>query len=173
MTVGNLSPATQRSLHAASKFSRYFGRSPNRLGLEDVRAFQVHLVATGISWPALNQTLCALRFFYGVTLGNAEIPDRIAYACAPRKLPEVLFVDEVVRFLEAVPSLKMRTALTASYAAGLRVSEVVGVKVADIDSQRGVILVCHGKGGKDSYVMLSAQLRHILWTNWWLSRPPD
>ena len=74
MTVRNLSPATQRSyVHAVAKFSRYFGRSPDRLGLEDVRAFQVHLVATGISWPALNQTVCALRFFYGVTLGQAEI----------------------------------------------------------------------------------------------------
>jgi site-specific recombinase XerD len=174
MTVRNLSPATQRSyLHAVSKFSRHFGRSPDRLGLEDVRAFQVHLVATGISWPALNQTVCALRFFYGVTLGHAEIPERIAYARAPRKLPEVLSADEVVRFLEAVPSLKTRTALTAAYAAGLRVSEVVGLKVADIDSQRGVIRVRHGKGGKDRYVMLSAQLLHILRTYWRLSRPPD
>ena len=107
MTVRNLSPATQRSyVHAVAKFSRYFGRSPDRLGLEDVRAFQVHLVATGISWPALNQTVCALRFFYGVTLGHDEIPERIAYAREPRKLPVVLSADEVVRFLEAVPSLK-------------------------------------------------------------------
>ena len=102
MTVRNLSPATQRSyLHAVSKFSRYFGRSPDRLGLEDVRAFQVHLVSTGISWPALNQTVCALRFFYGVTLGHGEIPERIPYAREPRKLPVVLNADEVVRFLEA------------------------------------------------------------------------
>ena len=70
MTVRNLSPSTQRScLHAVAKFSRYFGRSPDRLGLEDARAFQVQLVAQGISWPALNQTVCALRLFYGVTLG--------------------------------------------------------------------------------------------------------
>ena len=135
MTIRNLSPATQRSyLHAVTKFSRYFGRSPDRLGLEDVRAFQVHLVSTGISWPALNQTVCALRFFYGVTLGHAEIPERIAYAREPRKLPVVLSADEVVRFLEAVPSLKTRTALTTAYAAGLRVSEAVGLKVGDIDS---------------------------------------
>lgn len=66
------------------------GRSPDRLDLEDVRAFQVHLVSTGISWPALNQTVCALRFFYGGTLGHAEIPERIAYARAPRMLPVVL-----------------------------------------------------------------------------------
>ena len=78
LTVRNLSPATQRSyLHAVAKFSRHFGRSPDRLGLEEVRAFQVHLVAAGISWPALNQTVCALRFFYGVTLGRGEIPERI------------------------------------------------------------------------------------------------
>ena len=70
--------------------------------MEDVRAFQVHLVSTGISWPALNQTVCALRFFYGVTLGQAEIPERIPYAREPRKLPVVLNADEVVRFLEAV-----------------------------------------------------------------------
>ena len=172
MTVRNLSPATQRSyIHAVAKFSRYFGRSPARLGLEDVRAFQVHLVAKGISWSALNQTVCALRFFYGVTLGHAKIPERIAYARLPRKLPVVLSADEVVRFLEAVPSLKTRTALTTAYAAGLRASETVGLKVGDIDSERGVILIAHGKGGKDRYVMLSAQLLRILRVYWRLAKP--
>ena len=84
MMLSNLSPATQRSyLHAVTKFSRYFGRSPDRLGLEDVRAFQVYLVSQGISWPSLNQTVCALRFFYGVTLNRGEIPERIAYAKPP------------------------------------------------------------------------------------------
>ena len=172
MTVRNLSPATQRSyLHAVAKFSRYFGRSPERLGLEDVRAFQVHLVSNGISWPGLNQTVCALRFFYGVTLGHGEIPERIPYAREPRKLPLVLSADEVVRFLEAVPSLKTRAALTTAYAAGLRASEAVGLKVADIDSGRMVIRVEHGKGGKDRYVMLSTQLLDILRTYWRLARP--
>jgi integrase/recombinase XerD len=172
MTVRNLSPATQRSyVHAVAKFSRYFDRSPDRLGLEDVRAFQVHLVSTGISWAALNQTVCALRFFYGVTLGHGEIPERIPYAREPRKLPVVLSADEVVRFLEAVPSLKSRAALTTAYAAGLRASEVVALKVANIDSGRMVIRVEHGKGGKDRYVMLSAQLLGILRTYWRLARP--
>lgn len=172
MTVRNLSPTTQRSyLHAVAKFSRHFGRSPDRLGLEDVRAFQVHLVSTGISWAALNQTVCALRFFYGVTLGHGEIPERIPYAREPRKLPVVLSADEVVRFLEAVPSLKSRAALTTAYAAGLRASEVVGLKVADIDSRRMVVRIEHGKGGKDRYVMLSAQLLAILRTYWRLARP--
>src|SRR4029077_184842 len=172
MAVRNLSPATQRSyVHAVAKFSRYFGRAPDRLGLEDVRAFQVHLVSTGISWPALNQTVCALRFFYGVTLGHGEIPERIPYAREPRKLPSVLSADEVVRFLEAVPSLKARTALTTAYAAGLRASEAVGLKVGDIDSGRMVIRVEHGKGGKDRYVMLSSQLLRILRTYLRLARP--
>ena len=108
MTVRNLSPATQRSyISAVSKFSRYFGKSPDRLELEDVRAFQVHLVSTGISWPALNQIVCALWFFYGVTLGEALIPERIPYAREPRKLPVVLSADEVVQFLEAVRLLTM------------------------------------------------------------------
>lgn len=172
MTIRNLSPATQRSyLHAVTKFSRYFGRSPEQLDLEDVRAFQVHLVATGISWPALNQTVCALRFFYGVTLGHAEIPERIPYAREPRKLPVVLSADEVVRFLEAAPSLKTRAALTTAYAAGLRASEAVGIRLADIDAGRMVIRVEHGKGGKDRYVMLSVQLLGILRTYWRLARP--
>jgi site-specific recombinase XerD len=113
MTVRNLSPATQQSyLHAVSKFSRYFGHSPDRLGLEDVRTFQVHLASTGISWASLNQIVCALRFFYGVTLACETIPERIAYAREPRKLPSVLSAGEVVRFLEAVSSLKSHVALT-------------------------------------------------------------
>ena len=172
MTVRNLSPATQRSyLAAVSKLSRYFGRSPDCLELEDIRAFQVHLVAIGISWPALNQIVCALRFFYGVTLGHDAIPERISYARQPSKLPVVLSADEVVRFLEAIPSLKSRTALTTVYAAGLRVSEVVLLKIADIDSQRMVIRVEQGKGGKDRYVMLSPQLLRILRSYWRLVRP--
>lgn len=172
MTIRNLSPATQRSyLHAMSKFSRYFGRSPDTLGLDDVRDFQVHLVAQGVSWGALNQTVCALRFFYGVTLGEATIPERIPYARTPCKLPVILSADEVVRFLEAVFSLKCRAALTTAYAAGLRASEVAGLMIADIDSARGVIRVRQGKGAKDRDVMLSAQLLVILRTYWRLARP--
>jgi site-specific recombinase XerD len=174
MSLRNLSPATQRSyIHAVKKFSRHCGRSPDRLGLEDVRAFQVYLVSQGISWAALNQTVCALRFFYGVTLDRGEIPERIAYARTPRKLPAILSPDEVVRFLEAVSSLKARAALTTAYAAGLRVSEAVSLKVSDIDSDRMLIQVRHGKGAKDRAVMLSAQLLAILRTYWRLTRPAD
>ena len=172
MTVRNLSPATQRSyVHAVKKFSRFFGRSPDRLGLEEVRTFQVHLASTGMSWPALNQTVCALRFFYGVTLGRPELPERIAHAHEPSRLPVVLSADEVVRFLQAVTGLKSRTALTTAYAAGLRASEAACLKVSDIDSDRMVIRVEQGKGGKDRYVMLSVQLLGILRAYWRLTKP--
>lgn len=172
MTIRNLSPATQRSyVNAVSKFSRHFRRSPDRLDIEDVRAFQVHLVADGVSWASLNQIVCALRFFYGVTLNRAELPERIPYARTPQRLPVVLSADEVTRFLEAVPSLKHRAALTTAYATGLRASEVACLKVANIDSGRKVIRVEQGKAGKDRYVMLSPQLLGILRTYWRLARP--
>jgi integrase/recombinase XerD len=162
MTVRNLSPTTQRSyVHAVAKFSAYFGKSPDRLDVEDVRAYQVHLASKGVAWASLNQVVCALRFFYGVTLGRPEMPERIAYAREPRKLPVVLCVEEVVRFLEAVPGLKSRVALTTAYAAGLRVSEVIALQISDIDSKRMVIRIAHGKGGKERYAMLSAQLLRI------------
>src|SRR3954453_10624350 len=172
MTVRNLSPATQQSyVYAVAKFGQFFKCSPERLGLEDVRAFQGHLVANGLSWSALNQTVCALRFLYGVTLGQPDVPERIPHAREPRKLPVVLSADEVVRFLEAVSGLKHRAALTTAYAAGLRVSEVVSLKVADLDSSRMVIRVEQGKGAKDRYVMLSPQLLGILRSYWRLTRP--
>jgi site-specific recombinase XerD len=172
MTIRNLSPTTQRSyIHAIEGYSRHFGRSPDRLGLEDVRAYQVHLAGKGIAWATLNQIVCALRFLYGVTLGQEAVPERIPYARKRAALPDVLNRDEVVRFLEAVPSLKCRVALTTAYATGMRVSEVVAVEVRNIDSGRMVIRIEHGKGGKDRYVMLSAQLLGILRAYWKLTRP--
>ena len=172
MTIRNLSPATQRSyIHAVARFSDYFGRSPDKLTLDDVRAYQVHLASKGVAWGSLNQVVCALRFFYGVTLDQAIIPERIPYAREPRKLPTVLSAEEVVRFLEAVSSLKSRVALTTAYAAGLRVSEVAALKVADIESDRMVMRIENGKGGKQRYVMLSAPLLGVLRSYWRRTRP--
>jgi integrase/recombinase XerD len=172
MTVRNLSPATQRSyIHAVKKFSEFFERSPAMLSTEDVRAYQLHLVSKGAAWASLNQAVCALRFFYKVTLGKAQIPERVPYARVPKKLPVVLDQDEVARFLAAVPSLKIRVALTAAYAAGLRASEVTRLKVCDVDSKRMVIRVEHGKGGKERYVMLSKQLLAMLRDYWRSERP--
>ena len=172
MTIRNLSPATQQSyLYAVSSFSRFFGRSPDRLTLEDVRTYQVHLASKELAWGSLNKTVCALRFFYGVTLGQAEVPERIPYARTPQRLPVVLNADEVVRFLEAVPSLKARIALTTAYGAGLRAGEVSRLKPGDIDSGRGMIRIERGKGGKQRYVMLSDQLLAILRGYWRRARP--
>ena len=172
MTIRNLSPATQRSyLNAVRRFSVYFGKSPDLLGLEDVRTYQVHLVGKEVAWASLNQVVCALRFFYGVTLGNDVVPELIPYARTPKTLPVVLSADEVTRFLEAVSSLKCRVALTTAYSAGLRVSEVVSIEIDDIDSDRMVIHVRHGKGDKDRYVMLSQQLLTILRAYWKRTRP--
>ncbi len=172
MTVRNLSPATQQSyVYAVAKFSRFFGRSPDQLGLEEVRAYQIHLAGLGQSWSHINQVSCALRFFFGVTLGRPDAFDRIASAKEPKKLPVVLSADEVVRFLQAVPGLRSRAALTTAYGAGLRVSEVAALSIGDIDSGRMVIHVEHGKGGKDRYVMLSPQVLAILRAYWRLAKP--
>lgn len=137
----------------------------------DRNRVQAHLVSSGLSWPALNQVFCALRFFFGVTLGHAEIPERFAYARAPAKLPTVLSGDEIVRFPEAVASLRTRTAPTTTYSAGLRASEAVYLKVRDIDGERGIIRVEHGKGGKERNVVLSEQLLAILRVYWKLATP--
>jgi site-specific recombinase XerD len=173
MQVRNLSPATRQAyIRAVIKLSRHFGRSPDCLGLEEVRAFQVHLAATGISWSLFNQIVCGLRFFYEVTLDRKGMSQRIPFAREPRKLPVVLSVKEVLRFLQAIPDLKSRTALITVYAVGLRVSEVVRLKVrSDIDSQRMVIRIEQGKGAQDRYVMLSPQLLTILRAYYRLARP--
>ena len=172
MTIRNLSPATQQSyIYAVAKFSRHFGHSPDRLGLEDVRAYQLHLIAQQRSWSHINQTVCALRFFYGVTLGRSDANEQIVAAREPQRLPVVLSGEEIARFLEAVPGLRNRVALTTAYGAGLRVGEVVRLTAAAIDSSRMLIRIEQGKGGKDRYVMLSPQLLRILRTYYRLARP--
>ena len=163
MQVRNLSPMTQRCyVHAVAKFARYFNRSPDRLRLAEIRAYQIHLTTTGISWAGFNVAVCALRFFYGVTLGRTAMVERIPYARKRRQLPVILSTDEVTRFFAAVPSLKHRTALMTAYTAGLRVSEVLRLKLTDIDSDRMLIRVDQGKGGRDRYIMLSPQLLGVL-----------
>jgi integrase/recombinase XerD len=149
-------------VHAVAQFARHFDRSPDRLGLAEIRAYQIHLTTTGISWAGFNVAVCALRFFYGVTLGRTAMVERIPYARKPRRLPVILSADELARFFSAVPSLKHRTALMTAYAAGLRVSEVVHLKVVDIDGSRMLIRVHQGKGGRDRYIMLSSHLLGVL-----------
>ncbi len=120
---------------------------PDRLGIEDVRAYQLHLIGKKRSWSHINQAACALRFFYGVTMGQQEAFERIVNGREPEKLPPVLAADEIARFLEAVVGLRNRVALTTACAAGLRIGEVCRLKVASIDSERMLIHVECGKGG--------------------------
>jgi integrase/recombinase XerD len=172
MTVRNLSLTTREVyIHNVKKFSQYFGRSPDCLGLEDVRAYLVHLVSREIAWATLNQVVSSLRFFYGVTLGRKDLPERIAYARRPKTLPVILSPEEVATFLEAVESRRDRVALTTAYATGLRASEVVGLRICDIDRARMVIHVANGKGGKQRYVMLSPKLLGILRAYWNIEHP--
>ena len=143
-------------------FSAYHGRSPDQLTLEDVRDYQLHLVARGLKASSICPIMSALRFFYGTTLGNREAAAEIPLPRKADPLPAILSQDEVKRLLTAVPDRKMRTLLTTVYAAGLRVSEVVGLQVGDIDSARMTIHVREGKGGRDRHVMLAPQLLAIL-----------
>lgn len=172
MTLRNLSASTQESyVYAVANFSRHFGRSPDKLGLEEVRTYQLHLVGLKRSWTHINQVTCALRFFYCVTLGRTDVVERIISAREPLKLPMVLSSDEIARFLEAVPTLRDRVALTTAYAAGLRVGEVSRLVAGSIDSKRKLIHVVGGKGAKDRDVMLSPTLLDILRAYWGIARP--
>jgi site-specific recombinase XerD len=112
MTVRNLSPATRAShITAVKTFSQYHGRSPADLGVDDVRAYQVHLVEHRIAWASLNQIVSALRFFDCVTLGRKDLPERIPYASVPKTLPVALSTTEAARLIEAVDDVVCRTAL--------------------------------------------------------------
>jgi integrase/recombinase XerD len=172
MAIRRMSPGTQRAyLSAVSKFSRHFGRSPDKLTYEDVRAWQLHLVHSGLATGAVNAQITALRFFFRVTLGQRDAPEMIPLARRPEKLREVLTPEEVARLIEAAPGPKYRAALSLAYGAGLRVSEVTGIKVSDIDSERMVLRIENGKGGRDRLAKLSALLLEELRTWWRASKP--
>lgn len=173
MEVRNFTEQTRkRYVKAVASFARYYGTSPERLGPEEVRDYQVYLVKKRrSSWSHMNVSVCALRFLYRVTLNRPWDVERIQYAKQPKKLPVVLSPEEVVQFLEAVHGSKYRTALKTIYASGLRVTEACRLKASDIDSKRMVIRVEAGKGGKDRYIMLSPRLLSELREYWAAERP--
>jgi integrase/recombinase XerD len=172
MTIRKFAPKTQHDyLQRVKNFAAYLGRSPDTANFEDLRRYQLHLAASGAGVPTLNQTISTLRFFFKVTLGRPDIVERTAFVHEPSKLPVVLSPEEVARFLDAAAGLKYKTALSVAYGAGLRASEVVALKITDIDSQRMVIRVEQGKGRKDRYVMLSPHLLDLLRAWWKLARP--
>jgi len=137
-------------VYCVLKFAKYVGRSPEELGEEEIREYQRYLVEDKqASWAFLNQTVCALRFFYTKTLGKEWLVRHIPFPRKERRLPEVLSIEEVSRLFANVRALKQRTILETMYAAGLRLKETLNLKVSDIDSQRMVIRVEQGKGRKD------------------------
>ena len=147
MTIRKLSPKTQHDyVQRVKHFAAFLGRSPDTASFEDVRRYQLHLAASGAGVPTINQSVSTLRFFFKITLGRADIVNHTQFIHVPRKLPVVLSPEEVARFLDATPGLKYKVALSVAYGAGLRVSEVVALKVSDIDSKRMVIRIEQGKG---------------------------
>jgi len=172
MEIRNLSRNTQLSyLQQVSSFAKYFHSSPEVLGPEQIRAYQVHLTTERKLAPgSLAITASALRFLYKVTLKRDWVNDEVPLPKKPFKLPVILSPEEVAHFLESIPSFKHRTILTTAYAAGLRISEATRLKITDIDSQRMMLRVEQGKNQKDRYVMLSPQLLELLRAYWKAAR---
>ena len=164
MAMRGLREETQRDdIRFVRSFAAFLGRSRDTATAEDVRRFQIHQAETGVQPPTVNGSVSALRFLFTVTLDRPDLSRRLVLVRQPRKLPAVLSVEEVGRLLEAAPGPKHKAALGTAYGAGLRVSEVVALKVGDIDSTRMLIRV---EQGKDRNAMLSPQLLALL-RQWW------
>lgn len=173
MTIRNFDQRTQQSyMRSVRSCCRYCDRTPAELTFEDIRQYQLHLVQCGLAPASVNGAMVALRFFFRVTLKRPEAVDYIPIIRQPQRLPVVLTPEEIARLLEAAPGLKWRTALSVAYGAGLRASEVVGLKVGDIDSQRMRIRVEQGKGRRDRDALLSPHLLADLRSWWKVARPP-
>ena len=172
LRLRNYSPRTIEAYVAGvARLAKHFGRSPEQLGTEEVRAFQLHLVGQRVSWSLFNQTVCALRFLYGVTLGRPEQVPFIPFGKRPKTLPCVLSPDEVLRLFEAAAPGRDRVLLQTAYACGLRIGELLHLRVTDIDSARMVVHVRQGKGAKDRLVPLSQRLLDDLRRYWKQYRP--
>jgi len=163
MTVRNFSEKTRNDyIRHVKTFTAFLGRSPDTARPEDLRRFQLHQRRTGVRPPTMNGSVAALRFFFSVTLDRANMARYLTFVREPRKLPAVLSEEEIVRLLEAAPGAKYKAAFSAAYGAGLRVSEVVALKVSDVDSKRMLLKIEQGKGQKDRFAMLSPVLLELL-----------
>jgi len=173
MQLRNFSAQTMRAyLHGVAAFAQHFHTSPEHLGPEHVRTYQLFLVQDKQrAWSTVVQTVCALRFFYTVTLRRPMMLEYIASPQRPLTLPIILSPAEVATLLRTPRNLKHRAILTTLYAAGLRVSELCQLQVTDIDSARMVLRVCQGKGQHDRYVMLSPKLLPLLRQYWQQDKP--
>ena len=175
MQLRGLASTTQRSyLHYVAEFAKFYHTSPEHLDLEAIRQYELHLLEERkLSPQTINTFISAVQFLYRVTLEMPWGPGCFPRMRMPEKLPLVLSPWEVEQFFQHVPGLKYRAALMTCYGAGLRISEVVGLKVSDIDSRRMLIRVQQGKGKKDRYVMLSPRLLAVLRTYWRSARPKE
>ncbi|MFL6718667.1 MAG: tyrosine-type recombinase/integrase [Burkholderiaceae bacterium] len=171
MRMRKLSPKTQSHyLRAVRQFAGYLGRSPDTATVEDLRRYQLHLVDHGTSPISLNAAITGLKFFFAVTADQAGLMARMQPVRVPRTLPVVLSREEVSRLIVAAGNLKHQTALSVAYGAGLRASEVISLKVSDIDSQRMTLRIEQGKGHKDRYAMLPPVLLERLRVWWRVAR---
>ena len=167
MRMRKLEEKTQTAyIRAVHKLAAYLKRSPDTATIEELRRFQLHLVDQGTSPVTINATITGLKFFFDITLDRVELMAKMQTVRVPRTLPVVLSRDEVARLIAAAPNLKSQTALSIAYGTGLRASEVIALKVSDIDSQRMMLRIEQGKGHKDRYAMLSPILLERL-RCWW------
>ncbi|HUE69799.1 MAG TPA: site-specific tyrosine recombinase/integron integrase, partial [Pirellulaceae bacterium] len=175
LELRGLSPKTVRVyIDCVARFANHFHKSPEQLGAEDVRTYLLYLVhERKVAWGTYKQALAALRFLYRWVLSQGDVVQDIRAPRPERRLPVVLSFEEVHRFFAAIHSFKHRTILMTAYAAGLRISEAVRLRVQDIDSQRMVIRVVQGKRNKDRYTLLSPLLLDMLRRYWWAARPKD
>ena len=156
MRMRKLAAKTQAAyIRSVRQFTGYLRRSPDSATVEDLRNYQLHLVDHGISAISLNAAITGLKFFFEITLGQPELMAKMQPVRVPRRLPVVLSPEETARLLAAVRNLKHQVALSVAYGAGLRASEVVGLKISDVDGQRMTLRIQQGKGRKDRYAMLS------------------
>lgn len=160
-------------LRCMTKFAKFFMRSPDQMGEEEVRAFLVHLVEERkVAASTQKLYIAAIKFFYGHTLKRPQVAERISYPKVPKSLPDILSAEEVLDILDAVESIKHRAIIATAYASGMRISEACGLHSrGDIDSERMLIHVRQGKGAKDRYVMLSEQLLVFLRQYYRQTRP--
>jgi integrase/recombinase XerD len=167
MEMRRFSRETQRNyLRDVGRFARFFGRSPDTATADDIRQFQIAQHDAGMPVPTMNSIVSALRFLFTITVDRPDLARRLVRAKHPRNLPIVLSQDEVARLLNATTSLKYRAALSVAYGAGLRVAEVAALKVSEIDSERMLLRVERGKGGRYRNAMLSNDLL-IMLRAWW------
>jgi site-specific recombinase XerD len=173
LQLRNYSPHTQRAyVRCVADFAKHFKAAPDQLGPEQIREYQLFLVQRKqLSWSPFNQAVGALRFFYRNVLHRKWMFEHIPYPRHEQKLPVVLSPAEVAALFQSTPNLKHRVILMTIYAAGLRVSELINLRVTDIDSQRELICVRQGKGRKDRQVMLSPKLLEALRSYWKRYRP--